>query len=376
MRSKDKILLILSVPPPFGGGELRAKLMADYFAKEDDFLVIENSNKSKNKSNQGKLLISNVVINIGYILRNIWTIIKVRPTVVYLSIPKKFIPLLKIVPVLMFTKLFGGKIIGELAGRNFYFLEQKGISYKLGLYIIKKFDSIRILGNTVDKTLSKYGLSSNTVLDNGVDIPNQKDNKVKTLRNQKLRLGFVGALHKNKGIFILVEIAKNLVDQGVDFELIIAGEWENSDDKLKVEKLLNEYQLHQKVKFLGLIHNEDKWNFYKGLDVFLLPSYNEGQPLVLIEAMAFGIPVVCSGVGAIPDTVISGHNGFIIDNFSTSEYVIKIKKLLGDKKLYSTISSNNLNTFAKRFRVEDYLQNIHNWINSNSKIKCSNSHKN
>jgi glycosyltransferase involved in cell wall biosynthesis len=362
-----KKLLILSVPPPFGGGEIRAKLMADYFANYNDFVIIENSNKSKNKSNQGKLLISNIVINIGYIIKNVWTIIKIRPAVVYLSIPKNFIPLLKIVPVLIFAKVFGAKVIGELAGRNFYFLEQKGMPYKLGLNILKKFDSIRILGNTVNKTLADHGLTSSTVIDNGVEIPNHSDNKVKTLTGQKLRIGFVGALHKNKGIFVLIEIAKILTNEGVDFELSIAGEWENNEDKLKVEQYLKTHQLLQKVKFLGLIHNEDKWNFYKSIDVFLLPSYNEGQPLVLIEAMAFGIPVVCSGVGAIPDTIVSGYNGFIIDNFSASEYVMKIKELTDNKDIYKAISSNNLNTFEKRFQVEDYLQNIHNWINSNSK---------
>lgn len=362
-----KKLLILSVPPPFGGGEIRARLMADYFTSHDDFVIIENSNKSKNKSNQGKLLISNVVINIGYIIKNLWTIIKVRPAVVYLSIPKNFIPLLKIVPVLLFAKVYGGKVIGELAGRNFYFLEQKGMPYKLGLNILKKFDSIRVLGNTVNKTLAEHGLTSITVIDNGVEIPNQSDNKVKALTGQKIRIGFVGALHKNKGIFVLAETAKILAIEGVDFELSIAGEWENNEDKLKVEQFIDKHQLHQKVKFLGLIHNEDKWNFYKSIDLFLLPSYNEGQPLVLIEAMAFGIPVVCSGIGAIPDTVVSGYNGFIINDFSVSNYVLKIKELTDSKEIYKTISSNNLDTFDKRFRVEDYLQNIHIWINSNSK---------
>ncbi len=64
-----KKLLILSVPPPYGGGEIRAKLMADYFSAYDDFIIVENSNNSKNKSNKGKLLISNVFINIKYIIK-------------------------------------------------------------------------------------------------------------------------------------------------------------------------------------------------------------------------------------------------------------------------------------------------------------------
>lgn len=364
-----KKLLILSVPPPFGGGEIRAKFMADYFIGYDDFVIVENSNKSKNKSNQGKLLISNVVINIGYIIKNLWTVIKVRPSVVYLSIPKNFIPLIKIVPVLLTIKFFGGKVIGELAGRNFYFLETKGVSYNLGLKILKLFSSIRVLGESVKSTLKTYGLHKVIVIDNGVEIPNQKSNKVKSLGNSAVIIGFVGALHKMKGIYVLIEIANLLKSKNVNFKLQIAGEWENDKDKVHIQNYINENDLGSNINFLGLIHSQAKWEFYKKTDVFVLPSFNEGQPLVLIEAMAFGIPIVCSDAGAIPDTVTSNYNGFTIEKFSAEEYVEKIIELLNSKELYHKISSNGLRTFTERFLVENYLKNIHNWIDNSNNQK-------
>jgi len=362
-----KKVLILSVPPPFGGGEIRAKQLSNYFSGNPEFVIIENSNKSKNKSNQGKVLLSNVFINIKYIIRNVLTIIKARPAAVYMSIPKNFIPLLKVLPVLMTTKLFGGKVIGELAGRNFYFLETKGMSYGLGLKILKAFNSIRVLGDSVNETLKSHGLTTNVVIDNGVDILDQKHNTVKSINDTSVTIGFVGALHEKKGIYILVEIASLLKASDVNFTLEIAGEWGNSEDKIKVENYIEQNNLSEKIKFLGLIHNEEKWEFYKKIDVFVLPSYNEGQPLVLIEAMGFGIPIVCSGVGAIPDTVTSGYNGFIIEEFSATKYTDKIKKLLKDEDCYREISSINLNTFAARFKVENYFKNIHDWIELNTK---------
>jgi glycosyltransferase involved in cell wall biosynthesis len=367
MKSKNKIILILSVPPPFGGGEIRAKQLSNYFSENPEFIIIENSNKSKNKSNQGKVLLSNVLINIRYIIGNVITIIKVRPAAVYMSIPKNFIPLLKVLPVLIITKLFRGKVIGELAGRNFYFLENKGVSFWFGLKILKAFNSIRVLGESVNDTLKSHGLKSNFVIDNGVDILNQKYNNVKTIKDTSATIGFVGALHEKKGIYILLEIAKLLKDSNVNFTLEIAGEWENSKDKVKAENYIEQNNLSKKIKFLGLIHNEKKWEFYKKIDVFVLPSHNEGQPLVLIEAMGFGIPIVCSGVGAIPDTVISGYNGFIIEDYKANKYFEKIKKIIGDKDYYKEISLNNLKTFECRFKADDYFKNIHEWIDTNSK---------
>ena len=359
-----KKVLILSVPPPFGGGEIRAKQLSSYFSENPEFVIIENSNKSKNKSNQGKLLLNNVFINLRYIYRNVMSIIRARPSVVYMSIPKNFIPLLKVLPVLITAKLFGGKVIGELAGRNFYFLETQGVSYWFGLKILKAFNSIRVLGETVNDTLKSHGLKSNVVIDNGVDILNQKHNAVKAIHDSAVTIGFVGALHKKKGIYILVEIANLLKESNVNFTLEIAGEWENSEDMVKVQEYIEQNSLSEKIKFLGLIHDEEKWDFYKKTDVFVLPSYNEGQPLVLIEAMGFGIPIVCSGVGAIPDTVISGYNGFIIGDFRANKYIEKIIKLLRDKDFYKEISLNNLETFEGRFKADDYFKNIHEWIHT------------
>jgi glycosyltransferase involved in cell wall biosynthesis len=361
-----KKVLILSVPPPYGGGEIRAKQLSNYFSEKSEFVIIENSNKSKNKSNQGKVLLSNILINIKYIIRNVLTIIKSRPAAVYMSIPKNFIPLLKVLPVLLTTKLFGGKVIGELAGRNFYFLETKGISYWLGLRILKTFNSIRVLGGSVNNTLESYGLTSNVVIDNGVAILNQKHNSVKSINENIITIGFVGALHEKKGVFILMEIANLLKTLNINFTLEVAGEWGNAEDKMIVQNYIKQNSLTEKIKFLGLIHNEKKWDFYKKIDIFVLPSYNEGQPLVLIEAMGYGIPIVCSGVGAIPDTLTSGYNGFIIEDFSVAEYVEKIEKLIRDKELYNIISLNNLKTFEERFLVDDYFKNIHNWIDINS----------
>ena len=341
---KKKILL-LSVPPPFGGGEIRARQLANYFSKNPEFLVIENSNKSKNKSNQGKVLLSNIFINIRYIIRNISVVILVRPVLVYMSIPKNLIPLLKVLPVLITTKLIGGKVVGELAGRSFYFLETKGLSYWLGLKILKAFNSIRVLGESVNETLKSHGLTSNIVIDNGVDVLNQKHNTVKSVNDASVTIGFVGALHNKKGIYVLVEIANLLKAANVNFTLEIAGEWENNEDKINIKNYIEQNKLNEKVKFLGLIHNEKKWEFYKKIDVFVFPSYNEGQPLVLIEALAFGIPIICSGVGAIPDTIVSGYNGYIVDEFSAEMYVIKIINIIDDRLLYNEISLNNLNTF-------------------------------
>ncbi len=135
-----KKVLILSVPPPYGGGEIRAKQLSNYFSEFPDFIIIENSNKSKNKSNQGKVLWSNVIINIQYIIRNIWKIFKSRPSLVYLSIPKNFLPLLKVLPVLITCKLVRSKVVGELAGRNFLFFRTKWVGIQIRF---KTFKEIR-----------------------------------------------------------------------------------------------------------------------------------------------------------------------------------------------------------------------------------------
>lgn len=363
IKNKNKILLILNIPPPYGGGEIRAKILYDYFVNKTNYFLVTNSNQNDNKSTQGKFNFRNIFNNLVYQFQNSITILKVKPRVVYLSLPKKILPLLKIIPVLLSCKIVKAKIAGELAGSKFFFLEDSRIAQKLGILLLKQFFQIRLLGESVKQDLMKYGIDNTIVFDNGTEVKNYHLNQAKNLNKDLISISFIGALHKNKGIYILSEVANILSKKNIPFIMNIVGEWENLYDQQVILQYIKEYNLDSKVIFHGFKKDDEKWNILKQTDIYLFPSYNEGQPISIIEAMAFGIPVITSNVGAIPETIKNDENGFILEKQNPEQYVEKIIYLKNNSKLYNKISINNLETYKERFTVDKYCKSAENWLN-------------
>lgn len=357
-------LLILNIPPPYGGGEIRAKILYDYFVEKPNYYLITNSNKSQNKATQGKLTINNIFININYQLKNCFSIFKVKPKIVYLSIPKKIVPLLKILPVIFTCKLVNAKLVGELAGSRFFFLEKNRMVRKAGIIILRQFFQIRLLGNSVQKEMRNYGITNTIVFDNGTDVPDYSFHIPKKINTDSIQISFIGALHKNKGIYILCETANILSEKNIPFKMNIVGEWKNSMDKEVISQYIKHHKLDSKIIFHGLKHGDDKWDILKNTDLYLFPSYNEGQPISILEALAFGIPVIASNVGAIPDTIKNNENGFIICEQDAKLYAEKILFVIENPKLFNKISARNLKSYKDRFTVDNYCKSVETWLNN------------
>jgi glycosyltransferase involved in cell wall biosynthesis len=358
----DKVLLILNTPPPYGGGEIRAKILYDYFIGNSNYYLITNSNKSQNKATQGKLTTRNIFNNINYQIKNCFSIFKLKPKVVYISIPKKIVPLLKILPVIFTCKLVNAKLVGELAGSRFFFLEKKGVIRKAGKFILKQFYQIRLLGISVQQQMRNYEITNTVVFDNGTDVPDYFLNIPKKIKKDTTQISFIGALHKNKGIYLLCETAKILSERNIPFKMNIVGEWENPLDKHAILHYIKHHKLDLKILFHGLKHGNDKWNILANTDLYLFPSYNEGQPISIIEALAFGIPVIASNVGAIPDTIKNNENGFVIEEQNAQLYADKIIYLIENPDKFYKISAQNLKSYKERFTVENYCKSVEKWL--------------
>lgn len=103
------------------------------------------------------------------------------------------------------------------------------------------------------------------------------------------------------------------------------------------------------IKLLGAKFGEELANCYKDSDIYLLPTHGEGMPTSVLEAMAFGLPVITRPVGGLKDFFEDGKMGYLIEDFDTNEYIEKIVQLMRNEKLYESISSYNYNYAQHRF---------------------------
>jgi glycosyltransferase involved in cell wall biosynthesis len=123
------------------------------------------------------------------------------------------------------------------------------------------------------------------------------------------RLVCVGRLCEQKGQLLLVETARLLATQGTEFELILAGDGEL---RTEIESLLDRYSLQAKVRITGWISSEQVRNEILAARALVLPSFAEGLPVVIMEAMALRRPVISTYIAGIPELVCPGENGWLV----------------------------------------------------------------
>ncbi len=146
---------------------------------------------------------------------------------------------------------------------------------------------------------------------------------------------FLSRIIKEKGIFELIEAFESLLKKGKDMRLIIAGDGEDLD-ALKQAVLAKE-----QVRFTGYVEGEEKIALLKESDIFCLPSYTEGLPISVLEAMLFGLPVVTTRVGGLKRFFKEGQMGYLIEPQDSEEIEKKIALLLSNKERQIKMSRFN-----------------------------------
>lgn len=161
---------------------------------------------------------------------------------------------------------------------------------------------------------------------------------------------YVGRVAASKGVDILLQTCQILNKRKLDFRLSIVGD---GPEREQFMKLTHSLYLDGKVSFLGFIpHGEKLWDIYRSADIFVFPSRSEALGLVLLEAMARGLPIVASQVGGIPDLVKDGENGLLVPLNDPVALANAIEHLIRDNTLRGKMVK------ANRTKVCDYFTSV------------------
>jgi glycosyltransferase involved in cell wall biosynthesis len=153
---------------------------------------------------------------------------------------------------------------------------------------------------------------------------------VASSNSDECRILYVGRLESAKGFSELLQAARDLLTEGLKFRILLAGDGYRRDD---IRKEAEELGIIEQVKFLGWIAIEKLKDIYRACDIFVFPSYSEGMPKAVIEAMANGLPVVVTNVGGIPSVVEDGRTAFLIQPRDAGAIRDALRKLILDKPL-------------------------------------------
>ncbi|PGW34037.1 glycosyl transferase [Bacillus cereus] len=260
-------------------------------------------------------------------------------------------------------KLFKKKIILHIHGAEFMvFYQESNETVKNQIReILDQVDVIITLSQKWKQDIESITNNKNVkVIYNAID--NQKFNLSDLDSHNILFMGRVGT---RKGIYDLVDIMPYLIKEFPNVKLHIAGDGDLSTLKRKIEDL----NINNSIFIHGWINYNQKVQLLEHSSVFILPSYNEGLPVSILEAMAAGLPVISTNIGGIPEQIDNNSSGFIIKPGDKEGLVKCITILLADKDIRKTFGKNANYKVDKSFSLNvigDEILSMYSVLTSDS----------
>lgn len=193
---------------------------------------------------------------------------------------------------------------------SFLYLRKKRFISQFLMWIAGKQATHIILCNEMAKLLKEnYAIEKTFLLSNLTFFPTEG---IQNFSKELSAIGFLSNISKEKGGEILVDLAYAINSSGLDLRFIVAGPCHEDE----LTRRLQHAVLDGVLEWCGAIYGEEKKKFWKDIDVFILPSMNEAEPLVIWEGLAVGIPAISNALGCIPDQI--GDAGMVVplnDNF-------------------------------------------------------------
>lgn len=169
---------------------------------------------------------------------------------------------------------------------------------------------------------------------------------------------FLGSIGPRKGAFDLIEAAAMVDQPDDDFHIWLAGYEERPGDLQIAQKRIDELGLQRCCELVGVVKGQQKMDLLHRMDLFLLPSHNEGLPMAILEAMAAGKPVISCPVGGISEIVLDGINGFLVPPGDTQALAEKIKLLAREKELRRQMGEKSLQIVEQELTVDAYVRRL------------------
>ena len=159
------------------------------------------------------------------------------------------------------------------------------------------------------------------------------------INNRQNLIGYIGRLSPEKGVMNFINAIPLLLIKNKDLEFIVIG-----DGKLKneIKDRIKQEKLGKKIKLVDWLNHNELPDYLNNLKLMVLPSYTEGLPNIILESMACGTPVLATSVGAIPDLIIDGKTGFIMDNNSPKCIEYNITRALQFSNIHKIVSNARL----------------------------------
>ena len=314
----------------------------------------------------------NIVVYIRTIQNLLWAIFQSEVDILHIHFAERGSTLRKLLPIAI-GLLFGKSVILHAHGATYqeFYAGLPTIAQQVVGFLFSRATKIIVLSKSWQKYYStQFSLTDSqaVVLYNPVEVPSQIPDR----RGRKqLKFVFLGRIGKRGGA---LDIAKSLIsfpkqDKGAfdlieafaalpaidrqHVELVLAG----NGDLAAADELITKLELTAKITVLDWLSAQQRDELLAAADAFILPSYHEGLPMSMLESMAWGLPVIVTPVGGIPEVIVDGQNGLLVAPGNKSQLVNAMQALIRDENVRISLGMN-AHKSVEHLDIHHYMKSL------------------
>jgi glycosyltransferase involved in cell wall biosynthesis len=334
----DRIRVVVSthIGAPWGGvGTRYGDLFKSRFAEMVQLYYVDNHPKAFSASESGHLSQSNLLSALTYYATLVRLLLRVRPQVVHIATTYG-LSFFKNGIAVALAKALRIRVVLAPHCSHERLLPGNSLWRAYTRFVLRRCNGLIALSK---EWLTLQGSLPHCLIDylpNSIDLtPYRSLPRPRAGDDGGVTILFLGHIGQEKGSFDLVEAARQLDGtlQTARWQVELRGETAFAGELDEVQRRISELGLQERVHIGEPVFDEDKVACLAHADLLVLPSYHEGMPISLIEAMAAGLPVVATDVGGIPDLVTHGENGLLVPPGRPSDLAEALASLIGDAEI-------------------------------------------
>ena len=357
---QNRLLVIGQTPPPHHGQAVAIQQLLS--ATWPDFEIVHiRMTYSRSEAAIGRFSVRKVWHLAALVVKAIIQLRRRRDTILYYPpAGPSLVPLLRDVAFLMLVRPFACTTVFHFhAGGTSEYVKTKPWLRRLARIAYAGADAAIHLGPSAPNDGAYFRAKRVLCVPNGLDVPLQSGDSA--VRGEPVRILFVGHHTERKGIRLVIRTAALLHERGVRFLVHTVGAWLTKRERCTCEAMVQDFGLSGKVVFLGRLTGANKWREYANADVFFFPTYYEGEgmPLVLLEAMAYALPVIASRWRSIPDVVVDGVTGVLCDPEEPQAFAEALQRVFADERYRTAMGRAAQQRYRECYTREKHLDRMH-----------------
>jgi glycosyltransferase involved in cell wall biosynthesis len=362
---KVRVLVSGHLPPPMGGmAAFYQALLGSSLPERVDLSFVQTSSQERTLAESGSATASNMLSAVQDCARFARAVLRHRPQIAHIGTACG-LSFLKHSICVMIARLAGSRVLLHPHCAFSVLYADRSATWRWYVrQIVRLCDGVVGLSREWEQLRSAVPSCRVHALPNAIDLASYhgiaQDHMAGTRNAAPLRVLYLGALGMAKGSYDLVEAARQLASAGdnVSFDLVgdelTPGEWAVLREQIDGAGA----NPGERIRLHASVSGSAKMDFFRDADLLVYPSYHEGMPMTVLEAMASALPVVATRVGGLPDLIVDGLNGLLVEPGQPEKLAAAIRRLSTNDELRRAMGVYSYQLACERFDMEQRVEQL------------------